>query len=1453
VQRFRVLTVYLVYLKVMPSISFWKHLFTCVVLLQFITIAQGQNINTNTADHASYQKVLDKVLVQDQRFRQNQGQWEKDILYQTSGNGAAAAFYSDKVIFSLVKNFRIGEDTNNLMEARASYLNWSLSFDESTTSQVFGKEQVENSISYFGINDQNGSSLDEFSELHYKNVYPNTDLIFYGNDKGSLKYDFVVKPGGEVDAIKMNYDGIEDVILRSDGKLQLTTAWGEFLEDKPYSYQIVNGKEVEVDVRYNVSNRGVGFEVFGEYDSTIDLIIDPIYVDWSTYFYGDPITSTWGWNYVLDVDIDDEDYVYITGMSSNQRFYSQLGGYDTSVNGGYDAFVCKITPKGDSLKYFTYLGGSSYEYGMNVSVNSKHEVVVSGITYGGGFPTTSGAFDENGKSCSGGWCYQGFVTKLNMSGDSLIYSTYLTGTRTSGTYSIDWIRGMQVTDNGKVYLVGNTSSEDFPVTSNCYQPTYGGTSSTGYYYWHQGDGFLTCLNSDGSGLVFSTYIGGAGIDVAKDVYVDGSGFIYVVGQTSSGNFRTTPGASVFNKYIKGNTDGFVIKFKANGNQVEWAKLMGGSGDDYFESIYATETGDPFIVGATTSTNFPTTAKAFQQSHSGGYDAVVVKMISAGTNVYYSTYLGGGSDDGFSWNYPFFSPLSITANVRDEAIVAATSRSQNFPTTSDAIQPKSKLTTGGFYGSLTISKLDFTGSKQLYGTYYGGSRGEFPGGVKAKRVGCVTYILSAGNSFSGDYPTTKGVYKDSLRATGSFWTGFVTKFRDTLYTEPIDLGFKDTMVECDNVFEIFDAKNQGADFIWSNGGDNRFNIAKDSGLIWVQATYGCDTVRDSVQILLEHSPKVPVFDNDTTYCDNFPSIQLDAKNDTIIRSYAWHDGDTNQTYTVNQPGKYYVDIITPNCGTKTDTINLKLLDSPDVSLTPDTISCDSVRLVLDAGNANNDIDYRWNTGDSVQQITALDTGFYKVVVTNFCGQDSAETEIVQHLSPTVSLPSDSVFCNTVDYGLKVGQSNNGEIYNWDDIVNLVGIGSADSLTIKSSVYARVTIQNSCGTALDSMLIGLLTTPTGAPKDTIHECDVVDEILRISSAKTNNDEQYTWSIAGESDSSYRATSPGEYIAYLSNKCGADSVAWTIILKETPQVDLPADTTYCDDIKTFFDVTNSDPEMVYKWQDDSQLPMLAVSGPGRYSVKLTNRCGSDSDHVVLSLLHQPTVTLNQDQIFCGQVSPTMYTIGRTGNDETYTWSDGSNDSTATFLTEGNHWVVVSNKCGDANDTVNFRISPYPIVDLGLDTILCGKFSLELDAGNSGMSYNWLPDGETSQKINATKQQLYSVIVTNADGCESGDDFEVGSGCISYYHVPTGFSPNGDGLNEVFKPTLVNYQDFTMSIYNRWGEELFVTNDPNIGWDGTYQGAVVQNGIYLYKIRFITTEDGGFKTVEGLVHVVR
>ena len=1418
------------------------------LLFIFLCTATFSLANGQEKSKEHYQSVLNDLLVNNQQvFRSNSGQFNKDVLYNTSGSNASASFGLDRVNFSLIKDVKFGQNQDNPFETRASFLNWSMNFVNSTTQSVIPLNKKKSNVHYFGPEAKNGRVIDEYSRLSYINVFEHTDVTFYSAQNGELKYDFILHPGAEIKDIVLDYQGINSISVLPTGELSLQTDWGEFREDKPYSYQEINGSINEVEVNYRVNQLGqVVFEVVGDYDPDYDLVIDPIYVDWSTYFYGEAVTGSYGWNYVLDIDIDDDDYIYITGMSYNQRFVSQLGGYDTTYDVGYDAFLCKITPKGDSLNYFTFIGGSSWEYSMNVAVGASHEAVISGITWGEGYPTTSGAYDEDGRTCSG-TCYQGFVTKLSKNGDSLVYSTFLGG-RTYNGWSIDWIRGMQVTDNGSVYLVGNTQAEDFPTTSGCYQSQYGGSSTgTGFGWWNMGDGFLTCLNSSGSALVFSTYIGGAGNDIAFDLHVVSTVEIYVVGKTNSSNFKTTPGASVFNSYIKGGSDGFIVKFKSKAKQIEFAKLMGGTGEESFEGIYANERGEPYIVGSSNSSNFPVSSTAYQKKNAGGYDLVVVKLISSGTNFRYSTYLGGGGDDGYSLYTYWFDNMSITANVKEEAIISATTKSSNFPITSDALQSSNNSLS--WYGKLTISKLSYQGSQLKYGTYWGGSGGEFPGGIRAKRVGCVTFVLFAGNSYSGDYPTTTGAYKES-RSSGAYWTGFVTKFRDTLYTETISLAFEDTLVECDNVFQILDAQNQGANFLWSDGWTDRYKIAKDSGTWWVQATYGCDTVRDTLTIQLEHSPKIPVLGSDTTYCDIFPSsIPLDAQNDTIYRSYLWSTAETSQKISVTSPGTYFVDISTPNCGTKTDTIHLNLLKTPIVDLGTDPIACDSVKMVLDAKNENNKSVYRWSTNDSVQSITALDTGLYWVTVSNICGMDSSAIVLDKFVQPKAMLPSDSIFCDTVYRALTGGQGLNGEEYIWSNLDGSVEYATTTDLLLTEEKDIRLEVKNKCGISHDSFLVTLLLSPENL-KDSIFVCDKVDELLTIGVA--NNAESYSWNT-GAKTSQIQVTNPGVYVGTVKNFCGADSSTIVIDLAFTPTVTLPNDSTYCGIIKLTLSALNQDPLMKYEWQDGSKLPQFAVQQAGTYWVRLDNRCGSASDTVRYNILQKPAVNLGADKVFCGGVTPFDLKVGVKDNEEVYSWSNGSTSDNMSVSSEGDHWVSIVNYCGEVRDTMNVRVSQIPAIDLGVDTILCGNFSLELDAGNPGMSYNWMPFGETSQKIQAEKQVVYSVEVTNADGCVGSGDFEIGSGCVSHVYIPSSFTPNKDGLNDRFKPTLVNVEAFTMSIYNRWGELLFETDNMEEGWDGSHGGIDVQAGVYLYSIRFITTEDARYHNESGIMHVLR
>jgi gliding motility-associated-like protein len=265
------------------------------------------------------------------------------------------------------------------------------------------------------------------------------------------------------------------------------------------------------------------------------------------------------------------------------------------------------------------------------------------------------------------------------------------------------------------------------------------------------------------------------------------------------------------------------------------------------------------------------------------------------------------------------------------------------------------------------------------------------------------------------------------------------------------------------------------------------------------------------------------------------------------------------------------------------------------------------------------------------------------------------------------------------------------------------------------------------------------------------------------------------------------------------------------------------------------------------------ITVTEQNLYWVQISAYCGSSRDSVDLQLLFSPTPEIGDDRTFCGNMKSFNLVAGNGDNEEIYLWSDGSTGSSFEVKSPGQYWVQVQNKCGNAADSLSVRISEYPIVNLGKDTTLCGNFKLLLDAGNSGMSYLWEPGGETSQSIVASEQKLYRVFVSNVDGCTSADELEIRPDCISHIHIPTAFSPNHDNINDTYKPVLVNFENYTLQIYDRWGELLFETHDINQGWDGTFLGRDVQQGVYLYQITFTTTEDLLPGNYSGLLHLIR
>ncbi len=389
-----------------------------------------------------------------------------------------------------------------------------------------------------------------------------------------------------------------------------------------------------------------------------------------------------------------------------------------------------------ALFYSTYLGGSVRDGGQGIAVDSAGNAYVTGLTNSPDFPTATGAFQS---ALAGG--FDAFVTKINPVGSApLVYSTYLGG---SGD---DYGLGIAVDAAGNASLTGFTNSTNFPTTLSAFQTTPGGSA----------DAFVTKLNSSGSALIYSTYLGGSGDDAGQGIALDSLGSAYVTGFTSSTNFPHSVAA--FQTKLAGSFDAFVTKLNLAGSApLVYSTYLGGSSDDRGFGVAVDSSGNAYVTGYTTSTDFPTTPGAFQTTYAGGADVFVTKLNPAGsTPLLYSTYLGdSGQDIG----------QAIAVNASGNAFVTGKT-SGSFPTTAGSFQSAF----GGGVNDAFVTRLNPSGSAPLvYSTYLGGSGDDASYGIALD--GSDDAHLT-GYTASANFPTTAGVFQTNF--AGGPFDAFVTK-------------------------------------------------------------------------------------------------------------------------------------------------------------------------------------------------------------------------------------------------------------------------------------------------------------------------------------------------------------------------------------------------------------------------------------------------------------------------------------------------------------------------------------------------------------------------------------------------------------------------------------------------------------------------------------------------------
>lgn len=606
---------------------------------------------------------------------------------------------------ALSPGFRLGSRGLNQRKGASLALGFQ---GASKDPRIVGSDPLPGKVNYFIGSDKARWHTDvpTYRRVRYQNIYEGIDLDFYGKQGGQLEYDFILRPGAEPSSIVLAFKGADRIRIGESGELVIEVGGLQVIQRKPVIHQEVKGVRKAIPGAYTLlREQRVGFAV-GPYSRDEVLVIDPV-LEYATYLGGSgderaedvtvdasgnayvtgftfssdfPVTlgaysptlngvydvfvtklnssgSAVLWSTYIGgssgeggngIVLDALGNVCLTGATGSADFPVTPGAFDTSYNGHqFDAYVLKLAASGSTLIYSTFLGGSGFDIGVEVALDSAGNPNVCGVTHSSDFPASPTAFDPtyNGNG-------DGFVTKLNNSGSALLYSTFLGGTDLEQAHSV-------VLDGATdAYVTGLTRSIDFPTTPAAFDITHNGDY----------DAFVTKLNATGSfPLVYSTFIGGANHDEPTDIAIDTQANAYITGVTLSADYPTTPGA--YDTTLQ-QQEVIVTKLNASGSTLIYSTLIGNAFSDIGYGIAVDGAGNAYLCG-TAAPTYPVTPDAFDPVCQDSNDGFFTKLNSTGSQLLYSTFIGGDKTD---------LAFALAIDAQNSAYVVGMTQSLNFPVT-----------------------------------------------------------------------------------------------------------------------------------------------------------------------------------------------------------------------------------------------------------------------------------------------------------------------------------------------------------------------------------------------------------------------------------------------------------------------------------------------------------------------------------------------------------------------------------------------------------------------------------------------------------------------------------------------------------------------------------------------------------------------------------------------------
>jgi len=692
-------------------------------------------------------------------FEENRGQADPDVRFISHGKGYTLFLTASEAVVVLNqrnegKDARVGRSPlrrRTMTGSKTTSVVRMKILGGNPVPQSIGTSPLAGTVNYFTGRDAHNwhTGISTYSAVHYSEVYPGTDLVYYGKDR-QLEYDFVLNPGADPGKIALSFEGTKGLAIDGTGNVTMGTEAGKLILLKPTIYQIIGGQKMSVHGRYVLrANQIVGLEL-GRYDSNKALVVDPV-LSYSTYLGGSAD------EFAESVVADGQGNVYIAGATTSVDF--PHAGSPIANSGHCVGFVMKLDSTGTTALYSVYFGGSagdsgcfSGDYAWSAAVDSGGQAYVVGPTVSQDFPVTTNAFQS---SLFAGASSSAFLLKLSQDGGSLLYSTYLGGENNDGA------DGIAVDSGENAYVGGWSTSAHFPVTSNAFQTVLLSNVDSGGW----GNGFISRIDTTKSGpssLVYSSYLGGSNPsgDAVMDVAVDSNHNAYLTGFTSAADFPVTASTAFQASASIQNWCGFVSRIdtsQSGPSSLLYSSYLCGTFSDWGVRIVLDQQSNAYVGGVAASMDFPTNVGEPNSQFGKAFAAKLNTGLSGSASLVYSTLLGGNNSLGPTLAVGN-APNAIAVDSNGNAYIVGLTLCSDFPTTSDAIQTTLKSSSGN--GFLTALGPD--GSSVLYSTYFGGSGtrlgGDQVGGVALDPDSNI-YIV--GQTDSDDLPTTSGAFQLSL--------------------------------------------------------------------------------------------------------------------------------------------------------------------------------------------------------------------------------------------------------------------------------------------------------------------------------------------------------------------------------------------------------------------------------------------------------------------------------------------------------------------------------------------------------------------------------------------------------------------------------------------------------------------------------------------------------------------